>query len=334
MTCNRPLAYKAQRDTHNTATPKAFDRKRHSVAVLGMAVLRHKWLKQLLHCGLWVTCGLLGISHIESNRYITLNIAFNHAHAAVNSVSPSSLASFKPLAYTVIQTQPHQPKAFTQGWQLEGDDFYESSGLYRQSYVMRYSRNNTVQQKVAIPNHLFAEGLTLFNDELYLLSWQAGRALVLDPKTLQTKRIHRYKGEGWGLTHDGQSLIMSNGSNQLQLRHPKTFKTTQRMTVQGGTHHWQRLNELEFAKGLIWANIWQSPVIAAIAPSTGTVVGTINLQELVLANTRSPSYQSLNGIAYDAKHDAFWVTGKQWPSRYLIKIEIPKKPIVVTKQHQ
>ncbi|WP_244884446.1 glutaminyl-peptide cyclotransferase [Marinagarivorans algicola] len=278
-------------------------------------VLCRKWLKLLLHYGLWVMCGLLGTGNNMTSRY---------AHAAINSAATPT--SFKPLNYSVIQTYAHQPKAFTQGWLLEGDDFYESSGLYRQSYVVRYNRNNTVQQRVSIPNHLFAEGLTLLNNELYLLSWQAGRALVLDPTTLHTKRSYHYRGEGWGLTHDGQSLIMSNGSNQLQLRHPKTFKITRQMTVQGGAYDWQRLNELEFAKGIIWANIWQSPIIAAIDPDTGAVLGTVNLKKLVKANTQHPSYQSLNGIAYDAKHDAFWVTGKEWPKRYLIKIDILTTP--------
>lgn len=243
----------------------------------------------------------------------------NNSH---NNLSPSP--NYQPLAFKILQAKEHAPKAFTQGWAIDNAHFYESSGLYGKSYVVRYNRDNLIAQKYTLPKHLFAEGLTLFNEELYLLSWQKGIALVFDPETLQLKRSHNYHGEGWGLTHNGIYLIMSNGSNQLHLRDAKTFKIKHTLTVQGGSYNWQRLNELEFAKGLIWANIWQTPFIAAIDPNTGTVMGTVNLDKLVKANTQQPKHQSLNGIAYDAKYDAFWVTGKHWPKRYLIKIQIPK----------
>ena len=241
--------------------------------------------------------------------------------AKKHSAQPSS--QFKPLAFSILKTHNHDPNAFTQGWVMDKTDFYESSGLYGKSFIVRYMQDNQVKQRYTFPKALFAEGLTLFKKELFALTWQKGIVFVFEPKTLKIKRTHRYTGEGWGLTHNNKQLIMSNGTNQLYFRNARDFAKVRALTVKGGNINWQRLNELEYAKGIIWANIWQTTLIAAINPINGNVMGTVDLNKLVKANTQKPRHQTLNGIAYDAAHDAFWITGKHWPKRYLIKIQTP-----------
>jgi glutamine cyclotransferase len=224
------------------------------------------------------------------------------------------------LTFTVREQTTHSTHAFTQGWLLIGDTFIESSGLYGQSYLRAYNRENKPLLTYTLPSDWFAEGVTQWHNSLFVLSWQSGKALELDASNWQLRRTHSYLGEGWGLTHTEQSLIMSNGSADLQFRNPTTFALERRLKVHGGLREWGNLNELEYAHGLIWANVWQESLIIAISPATGQVLGTLDLSKLVTANTQNPAYESLNGIAYDAKHHAFWVTGKLWANRYLIEI--------------
>ncbi|HEY7773802.1 MAG TPA: glutaminyl-peptide cyclotransferase [Marinagarivorans sp.] len=246
------------------------------------------------------------------------------AEADLKTFGKSQQGSAQPLEYRILATAPHIEDSFTQGWQLHNGLFYESSGRYRKSYLVRYTMDNTVQQRLSLPDDIFAEGLTLFNERLFLLTWRAGRAYEYDSATLTLVKTHAYDGEGWGLTTDGQALIMSNGSNRLHFRNPETFAATREITVHDNSPKiWNRLNELEYAKGLIWANVWQKPLILAIEPANGTVVGLLDLTELVDANTQHPTHETLNGIAYDHQRQAFWITGKLWASRYLIEISMP-----------
>ena len=244
------------------------------------------------------------------------------ASIAACAASPSTTKP-QQLTYRIINEKNHIPNSFTQGWQLAQDSnsFFESSGLFGKSYIIQYDRDNKPLQQKPLPRKIFAEGLTEMNNKLYLLSWQAQTAYEFDSRDLSLLKQYSYQGEGWGLTHNQQELIMSNGSNILKFIEPNTFKTLRTITVKDNSEkHWSRINELEFANDLIWANIWQEPIILAIEPSSGSIAGILDLSKLVNANTRNPYHESLNGIAYDHTHKAFWVTGKLWKKRYLIEI--------------
>ncbi len=246
----------------------------------------------------------------------------------------ASLADPIPtLPYTLINNADHNPKSFTQGWVKEGNMFYESSGLYGKSFITRYrdakqakkSTQGTPAKNLStltrsLANNQFAEGLTLFNDTLYLLTWKRQQLLLIDKYSFATKKILNYKGEGWGLTHDGQSLIMSNGSSDLYFRDPIDFSIQKKLTIK----HLKDINELEYANGIIWANEWNDDNIYGINAKTGCLIGKINLHDLRKQTVTPSASNILNGIAYDRLQNGLWVTGKFWPKRYLIQPSIMK----------
>lgn len=226
------------------------------------------------------------------------------------------------LSVTVLEEQAHDPLTFTQGLLISDGKVYESSGLYSKSFIRRYdNQTQKIEKQRKLPNNLFAEGLTLFNNQLFLLTWKSGMALVLDPKTLQPLKKFSYSGEGWGLTHSANELIMSDGSDTLIFRNPSTFKKTKSISVHSKWKHYKNLNELDYADSAIWANIWQSNLILKISPLDGSVLGIADLSKLAEKNNRIRNESVLNGIAYDEEKKAFWITGKYWPSRYLVRFE-------------
>jgi len=251
------------------------------------------------------------------------------------------LARFpKQAGFTLIKTRPHPSRNFTQGLIIEKNYFYESSGHYGRSYLSRYPINiqkknwllRLFQEKIQtqrIDRSIFAEGLTLFKDKLYLLSWKAGRVFRFDADTLEPIDEFYYSGEGWGLTHNNHELIRSDGSDQLYFHDANNFKLLREITVYSNhvknksvnNNSWNNLNELEYANGLIWANQWQQQHIIAIDPSTGQVVKIVDLSRLMQQENPKKSDSVLNGIAYDHKQEGLWVTGKYWRNIYLIKIQ-------------
>ncbi len=242
---------------------------------------------------------------------------------ALLSILSWTYADARPLNYHVVQELPHDAHSFTQGLEVVGQSIIESSGRYNQSFIFIYHEDSGLTSKqVALPSNIFAEGLTVVDDLVYLLSWKAQRLYILDQANFSIRRTIGYRGEGWGLTHTGEHFIMSNGSNQLSLRDTHTFKKIGTLHVHDNNGQWSNINELEYAHGLVWANVWQRDLLLAIDPSTGWVRGTVNLQALSQQARQVKGSDVLNGIAYSAKHDAFWVTGKLWPKRYLIKIDL------------
>lgn len=205
---------------------------------------------------------------------------------------------------------------------MENGLFFESSGLYGHSYLVKYDINNNLLQKTNLPKTLFAEGLASNKEHLVLLTWKAQKALKIDLHSLELISEFPIKGEGWGLTHTGKHWVMSNGSNTLIYRDNHTFKEVKRIEVTGLGMDWRNINELEFAHGLIWANIWQTSLIIAIEPNTGAVKYQYDLSFLVANNTQRPWHESLNGIAYDTSQSAFWITGKHWRNRYLVQFRL------------
>ena len=222
--------------------------------------------------------------------------------------------------YKILETVEHDSQYFTQGLELSKGLMYESSGLYGQSRVRKYSPDkDTALLESPLPDKYFAEGLTLLDDELYLLTWKENTVFVLDPDDLSVKREMTYDGEGWGLANNGRQLIMSDGSATIYFRDPATFEIKHEINVSNQQHSVRRINELEYAEGYIWANIWHSTYIVKINPISGKLAGSYDLAELVNRHSSLSDQRVLNGIAYDADKKAFWVTGKLWPVRYLVK---------------
>jgi glutamine cyclotransferase len=232
--------------------------------------------------------------------------------------------SSQKLDYKVLQQAPHDARMFTQGLVLDGDFLVETGGGYGQSSIRRYYKTSgEVVAAARFPAKVFAEGLALTDRSLFALTWQEGICYELEPQTLALKQSYAYDGEGWGLTYDGKHLIMSDGSDRLTFRRTSDFGAVRQVTVTDGDNVWSNLNELEFAEGWVWANVWQDSRILAVAPQTGAVQGILDLSDLVKQNSQRPGHSVLNGIAYDEEHQAYWVTGKLWPNRYLIEIIWP-----------
>lgn len=251
------------------------------------------------------------VSPINTRAFILLlmTIALQTGAAHAQQGSP----------YKVIDTVEHDSSYFTQGLEIYQGTMFESSGLYGKSKVRKYQPDgDDALLETPIAEKYFAEGLTLFDDSMYLLTWKENTLLVLDPENLAIKRELNYEGEGWGLASDGKQLIMSNGSDTITFRNPGSFKTERKIQVYFKQHTVQRINELEFAQGYLWANIWQLPLIIKIDPATGEVVSFYDLSELVVQHSSGNDDRVLNGIAFDAERNAFWITGKLWPKRYLV----------------
>lgn len=226
------------------------------------------------------------------------------------------------LEYTVLQTAEHSSDSFTQGLVYENGLLYESSGLYSVSYLMVYEADSgKVVKRQALPNGIFAEGLSKVNNELFLLTWRKGILFRLDAASLKVKRTMRYRGEGWGLAKVGQHLMMSDGSNQLSLRSIDTFNELKKIPVLENSREIHQLNELEFDGSNLWANRWQSHLIYRIDPGDGRVTGKLDLAELYPHEQTRPRPDVLNGIAFVPEKNAFWVSGKKWSKRYLIQIK-------------
>ena len=179
-----------------------------------------------------------------------------------------------------------------------------------------------VLQKYDLPAEYFGEGLTDWGSTLVQLTWKAQRGFVYDRFSFSLLRTFQYLGEGWGLTHDDTSLIMSDGSSYLRFLDPKSFRETRRIHVTDNSGHGiENLNELEYVRGEIYANIWQSDIIVRISPRTGKVLGWLDLSGIIDKRSLASSDAVLNGIAYDAKTDRLFITGKLWPKLFEIRVQ-------------
>jgi glutamine cyclotransferase len=248
----------------------------------------------------------------------------------IANLLPATACAATPITFEVLAERTHKPTLFTQGLLVDGDHFYESSGLYNQSLLVTYpiaepagtwaKISAPFTKKQVVPSRYFAEGLALLGDKLYLLTWQEQTLLVYDKATLNYQKSISYQGEGWGLTSDGKQLIRSDGSDTLYFHNTDTFAVIKTLKVSNDDLAVSKLNELEFAQGFIWANIWHDDRIVKIDPATGEVVGELNLSQLKHALALKNSEQVLNGIAWDEKRQAFWITGKNWPKMFLVRI--------------
>ncbi len=224
--------------------------------------------------------------------------------------------------YQIIKQYPHDPKAFTQGLLYLDDVLYESTGRYGESSVRKVNlTDGAVQQKVSIDAKYFGEGLVNWKDKLIYLTWRSKTALVLDKQSFKELDRFTYEGEGWGITQNGKELIMSDGTPEIRFLEPETFEEKRRIKVTYNQRPIPYLNELEWVKGEIYANVWQSDWILRIDPESGDVIGLIDMKGLLPPGTvTDPRDHVLNGIAYDAKQDRLFVTGKKWPALFEIKL--------------
>ena len=248
----------------------------------------------------------------------------------MSNTTPKTNAGTVPVySYEIVKTYPHDPKAFTQGLVVHNGFFYEGTGGYRNSDDHSSSlrkveiESGKVLQKVDLADDYFGEGITIFNGKIYQLTWQENTAFVYDLNNFALLQRFNYNGEGWGLTHDGQNLIMSDGTHVLRFLNPENFERIRTITVLDEKNKpVLKLNELEYVKGEIWANIWQEGWIARIDPATGKLVGRINLEKLADEQMdKDEKADVLNGIAYDEASDRIFITGKKWRKVFEIKIK-------------
>ena len=228
------------------------------------------------------------------------------------------------LGYEIVKSYPHDPAAFTQGLTLVDGQLYEGTGLHGQSSLRRVDlHSGAALQQVALDGRYFGEGIAVVGDRIYQLTYQTGVGFVYDRRTFEKLREFSYKGEGWGLTYDGQRLIMSDSTDTLRFWDPETLAEVGRLRVRDGDRAIDRVNEMEYVDGAIYANIWQEERIARIDPKTGVVTAWIDMSNLLTATERSRGVDVLNGIAHDPKTGHFLVTGKLWP--WIFEVRFVKK---------
>src|ERR1039458_380874 len=257
----------------------------------------------------------------------------HRAFAVLTVIAAAASLAFAADGYRVVNTYPHDPQAYTQGLLYEDGCLYESTGLNgRSSLRMVDLETGRVLQKADVPDKYFAEGLAAWGSTLIQLTWQSHIAFVYDRFSFRLLHTFSYEGEGWGLTQDGKNLILSDGTATLRFFDPRTFRDVSHIVVKDHGSQVNQLNELEYVHGEIYAHVWHTDRIARISPSSGRVLGWIDLAGLLPQNQRSDPESVLNGIAWDSGHDRLFVTGKLWPRLFEIKI-VPEKAKLVPAQH-
>ncbi len=247
--------------------------------------------------------------------------------AAAEDKKISSFSLFKttktPISnITIVNFFPHDPEAFTQGLVYHQGYLYESTGLNGKSVLKKMEiKSGKVIKRVKLREKYFGEGMAILDNKIYQLTWKNQTCFIYDLVSFREMGKLFYSGEGWGLTTDGKSLIMSNGTPVITYRNPQTFSVIRKITVQDGEMPVNNLNELEFVRGEIWANVFQEDVIARISPQTGKVLGWIDLYQLNVLLPQSERKDVLNGVAYDPEGDRLFITGKFWMKLLEIKVQ-------------
>ncbi len=224
--------------------------------------------------------------------------------------------------YEVVNSWPHDPKAFTQGLAYHDGYLYESTGHHGTSSLRKVElKTGKVKKKHSVPEQYFAEGMTIFHDKVFQLTWQSRVCFFYDLKSFELLGEFHHGGEGWGITDDDKHLIMSDGTHQLRFLDPNNFLTVRIISVLHNNQPLKDLNELEYIKGEIYANIWHSEKIVRIDPTNGHILGWIDLAGLRPPDVPQDTDNVLNGIAYDEKEDRLFVTGKRWTKLFEIRLK-------------
>ncbi|MCK5559032.1 MAG: glutaminyl-peptide cyclotransferase [Thermoplasmata archaeon] len=223
--------------------------------------------------------------------------------------------------YNITNIYPHDKDAFTQGLVFENGVLYEGTGLWGQSSLRKVQlETGEIDQIHKLSSKYFGEGITIYKDKIIQLTWQSNVGFVYDKTNFELLQEFTYPTEGWGITHDGEQLIMSDGSHTLYFLNPETFEQIGTINVSDNNRSVSLLNELEYINGEIYANIWYNDSIIKIDPETGNVTGRIDLTGLINPEDYNHTVNVLNGIAYDAENKRLFVTGKQWPKLFEIEL--------------
>lgn len=239
-----------------------------------------------------------------------------------NNISSDEISIY---SYKVVNTYPHDKKAFTQGLVFENGFLYEGTGIKGNSSLRKVDlKTGDVLQVHELSDEYFGEGITIFENRIIQLTWQSNVGFIYDKDSFELLQEFEYLTEGWGITHDGENLIMSDGTNKLHFLDAETFKEINVIEVSENSTPIQDLNELEYINGEIYANVWKTDRILKISPVTGNVTGMIDLKGL-LSKEEIEDADVLNGIAYDSENDRLFVTGKWWPKLFEIELAALEK---------
>ncbi|MEA2015465.1 MAG: glutaminyl-peptide cyclotransferase [Actinomycetota bacterium] len=263
-----------------------------------------KRFSKILVIGLLVLTGVFSIYHYSN-------------------LEPSTNSKVIPVyTYKVVNTYPHDRSAFTEGLVFEDGVLYEGTGLYGYSTLRRVElETGKILQICKLPPQFFGEGVTIYGNKIIQLTWRSHTGFVYDKYSFKLLQEFNYPDEGWGITHDGKHLIMSDGTQTLHFLDPETFKEISQIKVTANDIPVTGINELEYIQGEIYANIWQTELIVMIDPLTGQVIGCIDLKGILIPEDDSKTVDVLNGIAYDAKNARLFVTGKFWPKLFEIELK-------------
>ena len=257
-------------------------------------------------------------------RIVTILIAFATLVSCGGVRKKSAtLQAVEPLFYTyeVVAEYPHLRTSYTQGLQFIDGEMWEGTGEYGRSQLLRTDlASGKVLQSKKLSKEEFGEGITVLGDKIYQLTWLNGKLHIYDKATLRHLATHTYKGEGWGLTSDGEKLYMSDGTNYIRVLNPETLAQERRIGVTLRGESLQYLNELEWIDGKIWANVYTTDHIVIINPENGVVEGIINLSGILPEKERDYKTDVLNGIAYDKATKRIFVTGKNWSKLFEIRV--------------
>lgn len=242
---------------------------------------------------------------------------------SVPRIAASAAGNPAPVRFRceVVATWPHDRGAFTQGLVFRNGGFLESTGLHGRSTLREVElKTGRVLKQVAVANAHFAEGLAVIGDRAFQLTWQSRIGFIYDADTFRRIGDFAYEGEGWGLATDGRSLILSDGTARIRFLDPATFQVTRTVEVTANGKPVDRLNELEWIEGELFANVWQTEEVLRIDPASGRVVGVIDCAGLLAPQERAPDTDVLNGIAYDPASGRLFLTGKHWPKVFEVRL--------------
>jgi glutaminyl-peptide cyclotransferase len=255
-------------------------------------------------------------------RLLIALLAYDYAAPAAAAESSRKAAPVPVYTYKVVRAYPHDVGAFTEGLFYKDGVLYESTGLKGKSSIRKVQlETGKVLQRTDLPADIFGEGIVAWNDRLIGLTWQSQLGFVLNLQSFALIDQFTYPGEGWGLTHNDREIIMSDGTAELRFLDPRSLTELRRLKVMSNGAPLTQLNELEWVEGQIFANVWQTDRVARIDPTSGQVVGWIDLNGLLPKDQRVAGYTDvLNGIAYDASRKRLFVTGKMWPKLFEIQL--------------
>ena len=257
---------------------------------------------------------------------IFLSLLFMKGCTKPQSIPQGDAVKPPTFTYEIVNSYPHDSKAFTQGLQFYNGYLYESTGEYGESTVRQVElQTGKVLKTTPLAADLFGEGLTIMNGKIYQITWQDRKAFTYDLNTLQKTNEQNYQYDGWGLTSDGKNLIATDGSHKIRFLDPNTLQEAMPpIEVKNKNSKIDDLNELEYIKGEIWANIWHKDLIVRVNPSDGKILAWVDLSGLRPQETYRDNEAVLNGIAYDEQNDRLFVTGKRWTKVFEIKLK-PKE---------